>query len=251
MALPLARIALPRGGVLFLVAEGDFDGAGVFYQLVGGIDTAHFVDGIGDGDGAGGVVFVAHHGAEFSLFEELDGFDAEAGAEDAVEHGGGTSALEVAKDAGANLFSGAVADFASDDFGNATKAVFAVGGLESRDLAVFWFCSLGDDDHGAFGAFLFAAQDLCCHFGKLKGNFWDENNVSASCQTAVEGDPAGVAAHDFDHHHALVAGGRGVQAVEGAGNAFYSGVEAECHIGGLKVVIDGFWNSDDWQPCVV
>ena len=53
MALPLARGTLPRGRCVVLVAEGDFDGAGVFYQLAGGIDAAHFVDGIGDGDGAG------------------------------------------------------------------------------------------------------------------------------------------------------------------------------------------------------
>ena len=239
------------GGVLFLVAEGDFDGAGVFHQLAGGIDAAHFVDGIGDGDGAGGMVFVAHHEAEFSFFEELDGFDAEAGAEDAVEHGGGASALEVAKDAGADFLSGAVADFASNDFGNASEAVFAGGGLESADFAVPRFRSLGDDNHGALGAFLFAAQDFCCHFGKLKGNFRDENDVSTSCQTAVEGDPACVAAHDFDYHDALVTGGGGVQAVEGTGHAFDGGVEAECHVGGLKVVVDGLWNSDNRQARVV
>jgi hypothetical protein len=39
--------ALPLGFLwrLVLVAEGDFDGAGVFNQLAVGVDAAHFVDG--------------------------------------------------------------------------------------------------------------------------------------------------------------------------------------------------------------
>jgi hypothetical protein len=251
MALPLARGALPRGRCVVLVAEGDFDGAGVFYQLAAGIDTAHFVDGIGDGDGAGRVVFVAHHESEFSLFEELNSFDTEAGSEDAVEHGGCASALEVAEDAGANFLSCAIADFAPDDFRNASEAAFSDCRLEPGNSSILWLRSFGDDDHRAFGAFFFPAQDLGGHFGKFKGNFWNENDVCTTCESAVQGDPAGVAPHDFDHHDAFVARGCGMEAVEGAGNAFDSGVEAECHIGGLKVVIDGFWNSDDWQPCVV
>ena len=234
-----------------LVSEGDFDGAGVFHHLALWVDAAHFVDGLGDWDGAGGVVFVAHHEAEFSLFEELDGFDAEARAEDAVEHGRGASALEVAEDAGANFLSCAVADFAPDDFRNAPEAVFSDGRLEPGNPSIPRFRSLGDDDHRAFGAFLFPAQDLSCHFGKFERNLWNENNVCTACESAVEGDPAGVATHDFDHHHAFVARGGGMEPVEGTGNAFDGGVEAECHIGGLEVVIDGFWNSDDWQPCVV
>jgi hypothetical protein len=251
MALPLARGALPRGRSVVLVAKRDFDGAGVFHQLAAGIDAAHFVDGIGDWDGAGGVIFVAYHRAEFSFFEELDGFDAEAGAQDTVEHGGSASALEMAEDAGANFLSCAIADFAPDDFRNAPEATFSNGRLETGNPSIPRFRSLGDDDHRAFGAFLFPAQDLGGHFGKFKGNLWNENDVCTTCESSVEGDPAGVAPHDFDHHDAFVARGGGVESVEGAGNAFDSGVEAECHIGGLEVVIDGFWNSDDWQPCVV
>ena len=70
----------PHGRCRVLVSEGNLNRAGVFHQLSVRVDAAHFVDGFGDWDGAGGVVFVAHHGSEFSFFEQLNGFDAEAGA---------------------------------------------------------------------------------------------------------------------------------------------------------------------------
>ncbi len=237
--------------VSYLVAEGYFDGAGVFHQLALRVDAAHFVDGFGDWDGAGGVVFVADHEAEFSLFEELDGFDAEARAEDAVEHGWGASALQVAEHAGADLLACPRFDFASHDFGNASKAALAIDGLYSADSAITRFCSLGDDDHCAFGTLFFAAQDLGGHCGKIKRYFRNENDVRSSSQAAVKGDPACVAAHDLDHHYSFVARGRGVQAVEGTGDAFHGRVEAKCHVGGLKIVVDRFGNSDDRQSRVV
>ena len=42
-----------------------------------------------------------------------------------------------------------------------------------------------------------------------------------------------------------------MQAVEGTGDAFHGRVEAECHVGGLKIVVDCFGNSDDRQSRVV
>ena len=238
-------------GFLWSVAERDFDGAGVLDQLAAWIDAAHFVDGFGDGNGAGGVVFVANHRAEFSFFEELDGFDAEARAEYAVEHRGCASALKMAEHASAHFLAGAITYFLPDELGDSSESVVARWGMESGNPAILRFCSFGDDDHRALGAFPLAAQNLFGDFGKFKGNLGNENNVRAARETAVEGDPAGMATHDFDHHHALVARCRRVKAVERTRHALHCGVEAECHVRGLQIVVDRFWNSCHWQPRIV
>src|SRR5690606_16793747 len=62
---------------------------------------------------------------------------------------------------------------------------------------------------------------------------------------APEGDPSGVAAHDFENHDALVAFRSGVQAVEPIDDGGDRGVEAEGHGRGAEVVVDGFRHADD------
>ena len=52
----------------------------------------------------------------------------------------------------------------------------------------------------------------------------------------VQRDPAGVAAHDFDHHHAVMRLGRGVNLVVGSRGD--GGVEAEGDVGGRQIVVD-------------
>ena len=67
----------------------------------------------------------------------------------------------------------------------------------------------------------------------------DQDHVGAAGDSGVEGNPARVAAHDLQHHHAVVALGRGVQAVEGVGGAGHGRVEPEGHHGAFQVVVDG------------
>ena len=62
---------------------------------------------------------------------------------------------------------------------------------------------------------------------------------------AVDRDPAGVAAHDFEHHHAVVALRRGAEAVQRIGGARNGGIEAERQGGGLKIVVNGLGHADD------
>ena len=54
-----------------------------------------------------------------------------------------------------------------------------------------------------------------------------------------------MAAHHFQHHDAVVAFGRGVQAVQGIGGAGHRRVEAERHDGCFQIVVNSLWHADD------
>ena len=62
---------------------------------------------------------------------------------------------------------------------------------------------------------------------------------------AVHRNPAGIAAHDFEHHHAVVALRGGAQAVQRVGGAGDGGIEAEGEGGGFEVVVNGLGHADD------
>ena len=67
----------------------------------------------------------------------------------------------------------------------------------------------------------------------------------------VSGDPARMTTHHLDHHHPVVALGRGVQAVDGVGGDLHRGVEAERGVGADDVVVDGLGHADDRQAEVL
>ena len=58
---------------------------------------------------------------------------------------------------------------------------------------------------------------------------------------------AGVASHDLDHHHALMAFSGGVQLVDGVGGRGDGGVEPERRHGAADIVVDRLGNADDWD----
>jgi hypothetical protein len=64
----------------------------------------------------------------------------------------------------------------------------------------------------------------------------------------MEGDPASVTFHDFEHHDAVVTFRGGVQAIERIGCAAHGGIKSECEKRSFKVVINGFGNTDDRNP---
>lgn len=66
----------------------------------------------------------------------------------------------------------------------------------------------------------------------------------------VQGDPAGVAAHDLDDQDALVGLGGGLQPVQGLGGDTDGRVEAEGDIRRGDVVVDGLGHAHDRQPAV-
>jgi hypothetical protein len=63
----------------------------------------------------------------------------------------------------------------------------------------------------------------------------------------MQRDPAGIAAHDLDHHHPPVRFGRGVQPPDGLGRDRYGGIEAEGEQGPVQVVVDGLGHAHHRQ----
>src|SRR5262249_23714168 len=69
-------------------------------------------------------------------------------------------------------------------------------------------------------------------------------DVGAAGDAAVDGDPAGVAAHDFDHDNPVVSFGRGMDAVNGFRRDVDRRVETEGEIGAREVIVDRLGNAD-------
>ena len=105
--------------------------------------------------------------------------------------------------------------------------------------------AFGDHHQGAVVAAAFAVEHGFGDAFMGEGDFRDQDDVGAAGDAAVERDPAGVAAHDLQHHDALVAVGGGVQPVEGVHHRGDGRIEAEGHGRGLKVVVDGLGHADD------
>ena len=72
----------------------------------------------------------------------------------------------------------------------------------------------------------------------------DQNHVGAARDPGVEGDPAGVAAHDLDDQDPVVALGGGVQPIDRVGRDLDSGLEAEGAVGSREVVVDRLRDAD-------
>jgi len=66
----------------------------------------------------------------------------------------------------------------------------------------------------------------------------------------VQGQPAGVAAHHLDHHHAVVAHGRGVDLVKALTRGVHRGLEAEGAFAAFQVVVDGLGTPMQLMPCL-
>ena len=63
--------------------------------------------------------------------------------------------------------------------------------------------------------------------------------MRAAGDSGFERDPAGIAAHDLNHHDAVVRFGGSVNFIDGVGGGVQRGIEAEGDFGGRNVVVDG------------
>ena len=206
-------------------------------------DGANFVGHFAEGDG-GQFAFLSDDEAVFLSGHELfDGVVSEAGGEGAIEGGGGAAALDMAQDDGAAFEAGGLFDLVGEFVGDAAEADGIGGVLDGGfdgHFTAFLGGAFGDgDDAEAFaasGAFFDELADLV----EFVGDFGDEDDVAAGGDAGVKSDPAGVSAHDFDDHDAMVAGGGGMDFIEGVGGGIDGGVEAEGDFGADQVVIDGF-----------
>ena len=128
---------------------------------------------------------------------------------------------------------------------DAAEPDFALGrAVEGRDLAALRRRAFRGDDQRRGRAARHPLLDMRGQPLVGKGNLGNQDDIRAAGQAAVQRDPARVAAHDLQHHDALVAGRRGVQAVERIGHALHRGIETEGRRRGGKIVVDRLRHAD-------
>ena len=108
--------------------------------------------------------------------------------------------------------------------------------------------TLGHGQNGEVRALLGAALHSLAHAVDVVGQLWQQDDVRTTGNAGVQGKPAGLVAHDLNAHHAAVAAGGGVDAVDDVRGDVHSGVEAEGHIGAVDIVVNGLGQADDVQP---
>ncbi len=152
------------------------------------------------------------------------------------------------QDGDANFLICALSDGFTDEVADAEalgNGAVALDGVLENLLGNLYAFGKGDD--GELLAEDVALVDVGADVLDGEGNFGNENDVSAAGDSGVQGNPSGVASHDFDDHDAMVRLGGGVDAVDGIGCDVDGGVEAEGDIGGGEVVVDGLGDADDGQ----
>ena len=107
-----------------------------------------------------------------------------------------------------------------------------------------------DDDRRVAAAVVTLAKDRA-DLVDVERHLGDQDHRGPAGDAGVRRDPAGVAAHDLDDHHPVVALGGGVQAVDRVGGDLHRGREPERQVGADDVVVDRLRHADDRQSEVV
>ena len=196
------------------------------------------------------VVHESHRNAVLLDLHQLGGVAAELGGQHAVVGAGAAAALHVAWDADPGLHAGLFLDGGGNAVGGG--GVTGLGALGGPLLAlqfglVHVHGTLGHSDDGEVGAALCPALHGLADAVDVVGLLGQQDDIRAACNAGVEGQPAGLVAHDLDAHHAAVAAGGGVNAVDDLGGNVHSGVEAKSYIGAVDIVVDGLGQADDVQ----
>ena len=108
--------------------------------------------------------------------------------------------------------------------------------------------TLGHGKDGEVRALLGTALHGFAYAVDVVGQLRQQNDVCTAGNAGVQGKPAGLVAHDLNAHHAAVAAGGGVDAVDDVCGNIHSGVEAEGHVGAVDIVVNGLGQADDVQP---
>src|SRR6476469_8139546 len=96
-----------------------------------------------------------------------------------------------------------------------------------------------------------AAFDGFSNFLDVKRLLWNQDYVSSSGDTAINGDPAGFAPHHFHHNHAIVRLRSGVNTVNGFCGDAYSRIKAKTKIGPRKIVVDGLGDGHYFHATII
>src|SRR6266581_1481140 len=183
-----------------------------------------------------------HHGAELALGDEPHRRRAEPQAQQAIEGRGAAAALQVTEHQRARLLAGQLRDRVRHLVTDPAEAL--VLRIDERHRPALGRRALRHDDDAEMAALLLTPADLVAYLRDVERDLGDEDDVGRARDSRVQRDPPGVAAHHFDHHHALVALGGRVELVDYFGGRLDGGVEAERRDGPAYVVVDRLGNAD-------
>ena len=172
---------------------------------------------------------------------------AELRGQDSIERGRRPPSLQVSQDDATRFPLQAMRDLVGHDLADATQpGVMTWFSRRTGDeLTGRELCPFRHNHQGEPLSLGIAIQNFFANVLEAPGDFRNQDHVAAAGNACVEGNPAGIAAHDFEHHGPFVTGGRGVQTIESVGGAIDGAIEAEGESRGRKVVVDRLGNTDD------
>ena len=179
--------------------------------------------------------------------EQFDSLAAKPCREHAIEARRRTAALQVAEHDGSCLLPRQQFERLRNTMARATETLGTSDRtfLDERHVAVLRPRAFRDHDDAEVGAELVALLDRFRHDVDVVRNLGHEDGVCTAAETRVQRDPAGVAAHHLDHHHAAMRFGRRVQAVERIRGERDGRIEAEAVRRADDVVVDGLGDPND------
>ncbi len=192
------------------------------------------------------VVEIADHVAKFLLLDQLHRSHTKTNAKNAIIGTRGPAPLQMAQNHRTRLPPGTIHDFPGDPRANPGRTNLALGcAVDDQFLVTLWCRAFGHHDQGRGLPTRHPPFNVGTETFVRKGNFRNQDDVSSSGKTSVEGDPAGRSPHDLKHHHSLVARRGRSEAVERINHAMDGGIESERPGGRGKIVIDGLGDSDN------
>src|SRR4029453_1460892 len=154
----------------------------------------------------------------------------------------------MAENAAAGFFSSAFCNLVCDDFPDSAETEFSAFHVTLYLFAVFWSRAFTDHNNCSQITSRLARLNHAGDLVEIERNFRNQNNVRSSSDAAVQRDPAGMAAHYFDHHDSPVTGRRCMHSIECIHYDSDSRIESECCRSGLEIVVDGLGYADAIDP---
>ena len=105
--------------------------------------------------------------------------------------------------------------------------------------------AFGHDHDRKVLAALGPVAEPIAHLVDVERPLGNEDDVGTAGETTVKRDPSCVTTHHLHHHDAVVRFRGGMEPVDCVGGGLHRGIEAERHLGGREIVVDGLGNSDE------
>ena len=250
---PLKRCALE---VLFenisVVAEADAEKTGLGNDVGAGVYSLELAGYLFQGNGGDDPVLDGHHVAVFLVGDHLRRLGAQTGGKNPVIGAGSAATLHMAGNGDPDLAAGGLGDLVGNAVGDGGELLQHMGLVFLEFLLVQLRGLLGQSafrhrDDGEAVAGIGTLLDLGKDGVDVVGDLRDQDDVRAAGHTGVQGQPAGLVAHDLHDEDPVVGGGGGMDAVNDIGGDLNGALETEGGVGAPKVVVDGLGQADDVQ----